>query len=111
MPSTRIMSTCRWRCMVCKHTDEGTYYFLPMDAHKNEHSCSACGGVSEANMGGNIRQPAFPFTSTHIDGKGTPITIESYRHLQQTESKYGVAIMNSSEESPKTPPRMREFER
>lgn len=34
----------------------------------------------------------FPFTSTHIDGRGTPICVESISHLRQIEKQYGVAL-------------------
>jgi hypothetical protein len=35
---------------------------------------------------------AFPFVSKHIDGKGTPIEVESMVHLRRLERTYGVCL-------------------
>lgn len=93
------MTSCTFSCAACGHAERGTWFYRDEDRHKNLVACSACGAEWSPNIGGILRTPAFPFTSKHITGTGEEITVESYRHLQQVEKRYGVAIMNNSEES------------
>lgn len=60
----------------------------------------------------DLRSAAFPFTTTHVDGKGRPITVESLGHLRSLEKQYGVVFsafsQNPSNLDPiKDPPRYR----
>lgn len=50
----------------------------------------ACGATPILTVGGIRRESIYPFTSCNIDGKGTPITIESTHHARQLERRWGV---------------------
>jgi hypothetical protein len=45
----------------------------------------------------------FPYTTTHLDGHGTPITIESLGHLRSLERRYGVVVHAFSQDSVDSP--------
>ena len=32
----------------------------------------------------------FPYVTTHLDGSGKPVTVQSLRHLRQLEKQHGV---------------------
>lgn len=95
------MTSCSLRC-TCGWSGKGTYYYQDEDQHKNDFHCPKCRKETDLNFGPRVAaQPAFPFTSTHISGDGNPVTVESYRHLQQIEKQYGVNIVRTGEESHK----------
>jgi hypothetical protein len=55
----------------------------------------ACGGELDLlplSVGIPGKSDIFPYTTTHLDGKGTPITVESLGHARALEKKYGVVI-------------------
>lgn len=76
--------------------------------------CS-CGGDLEMQPLTNTilgKTGVFPFTSTHLDGHGTPITVENIGHLRSLEKKYGVSVHAFSQnpgnpDSPRDLPRQR----
>lgn len=39
---------------------------------------------------GDRRLTTFPFTTTHITGDGSPVEVQSLRHLRKLEAEYGV---------------------
>lgn len=104
--STRVMTSCRFNC-TCGFTEQGTWFYLASDAHRNLTKCPRCARPIEPKIGGHIRTATFPFTSTHIDGQGTPIEVNSLYHMRQIENKYGVVLSHDSEESPKDLPTFR----
>lgn len=96
---TRVMSTCSVACQ-CGWRGHATLYFLEADQHKNNFKCEKCGKDCETSLGGAVADTkTFPFTTTHLDGNGTPIEVNSLYHLRQLEKQYGVAAMHNSEES------------
>jgi len=73
----------------------------------------ACGGsldllpLSNALPG---KSAVFPFTSPHISGDGTPVTVESIGHLRQLERKYGV-VLSAFSQNPNNPDHIRDLPR
>ena len=107
MSTTPIMSSCQLRC-ACGWSGAGTLYFRPEDQHKTNHVCPTCGATAEMTLKGN-RAPAatFPFTSKHITGDGTEVTVNSLYHMRQLEREYGVVLTHTGEDSPKDLPAFR----
>jgi putative FmdB family regulatory protein len=79
-------------------------------------SCASCGGqlmrlpLRPSAVG--RKTAVFPFTTPHLDGKGTPIVVESLGHLRSLERRYGVCVTAFSNnpgnpDSPRDLPRQR----
>lgn len=107
MPATRIASSCRWTCSKCRESISGIVYFHANDQDKNTVKCPRCKRQMTPEYHGVRHQNIFPFTSTHIDGQGTPITIESLHHMRKVEKQYGVVLTHTGEDSPKDLPKHR----
>jgi hypothetical protein len=76
-------------CKKCGKTQERFYW-----ASKGIPDCE-CGGILEMlPLTNDVRGKTgiFPYTCTHVDGNGTPITIESLGHLRKVEKQYGVVF-------------------
>jgi len=80
-------------------------------------TCAACGASMTRLLytdGWSRKTGVFPFTSTHIDGTGKPIVVESLGHLRSLEATYGVLATafsqdpSNSLETPKELPQFRE---
>jgi len=76
------------------------FYHVPQEAPQYP-ACAQCGGtltlLERSNEGGRFTS-VFPFTTTHIDAKGRPITVESMGHLRKLEKEYGVVLSAFSNE-------------
>jgi hypothetical protein len=98
-----------FRCAACDKTSERFYH--PGTAA--ELRCPSCGGVvepCELSAGAARKTGVFPYVNPNIDGKGTPITVESLGHLRQLERQYGVvatAFTQDSNDSPRVLPEFR----
>ena len=66
-------------------------------------ACDSCGGsLTVQPLAQDSRRfvgAVFPFTTTHIDAKGRPITVESMGHLRSLEKRYGVVLSAFSNRS------------
>jgi hypothetical protein len=92
-----------FRCKACGKVDE--HFFWPSAGAPV--SCE-CGGELEQlplSAGTNRKTAVFPFTTTHLDGNGTPITVESLGHLRSLERTYGAVVHGFSNNpgNPDTP--------
>ena len=95
-------------CKTCQGRQERFYW-----ASEGPPTC-ACGGELEVlplSDGGVYRKTGvFPYVCTHLDGKGTPIEVESLSQLRRLERQYGVSVhafSQDSVDSPKDLPRFR----
>lgn len=87
-----------YRCEDCGTEDER---YVAVRALADEQYCRKCGYVATRQPYGNgvsRKTAVFPFTSTHIDGTGKPIVVESLGHLRRLESTYGVMATAFSQE-------------
>jgi hypothetical protein len=107
MASTPVMTSCRWRCAPCGTAQPGFFYYMAADQAKNDRTCGVCGSQLSMIVGDKREERLFPFTSTHIDGNGTPITIENLHQMRQIERQYGVSLLANREDSPKDLPKWR----
>lgn len=74
-----------WSCS-CGHEEEAYVH-----SHREVHSCSKCGAemVREWSLGARHQgSSAFPFTTTHLNGK--PIEVTSESHLRELCKEHGV---------------------
>ena len=87
-------------CTVCMAEQERIYEVR--DGEKLIPNCNNCRSKSTLEMTANLRTTrlaktaVFPFTSTHIDQKGTPIVVESMGDVRRLERKYGVCMTGFS---------------
>lgn len=89
------------KCFAC----ECEWEIVHVIADRNKPlKCPQCGKRTKENVprSNGIKKTAlYPFTSTHIDGLGTPITVNDFQHHKKIESQYGIALMHTSEDSPR----------
>lgn len=85
----------------CKHTFE---HFCTVAEKEAGIKCEKCGGETETVWvtTGRSGGAGFPYVSTNIDGKGTPIVIENISHLRKLEKKFGVVVRGFSDYSEST---------
>lgn len=76
--------------------------------------CYDCGGelVMQSLSVSYGKTGIFPYTTTHISGDGSPVTVESLGHLRSLEKRYGVMVHAfsqnpSNSDSPRDLPRHR----
>jgi hypothetical protein len=88
-----------FKCLSCEKVQERYYGFI--DGEEDIPTCfdEDCGGQLEKQpLTASVPKTAvFPYTCTHVDGKGTPITVESIGHLRSLEKKYGVCFSEFSQ--------------
>jgi hypothetical protein len=89
------------RDFVCKQCQAGQERFYW--ATEGPPTCT-CGGeleMQELSVGGAHRYlgSVFPYVCTHLDGKGTPISVESLPHLRRLEKQLGVVVHAFSQDS------------
>lgn len=78
-----------YECGDCGKVEE-RYVAVRDYADKQYCSCGYSTTRQPFGAGTSRKTGVFPFTSTHIDGTGQPIVVESLGHLRSLESKYGV---------------------
>lgn len=77
------------RSFHCDQCHEGKKVYL--GEHDTPPTC--CGQVMTALVEGRpTKTSIFPFTTTHVDGLGNPIAVESLHHLRALERQYGVVF-------------------
>lgn len=109
----RICASRTWICAACGAETHALFYFQAQDQAKNDRGCPRQGcdgrlGLAEGRSATDKRElRMFPFTSTHIDGLGTPITIDSYAEMRRAERDYGVVLLPNHEDSPRDLPQHR----
>lgn len=95
-------------CKQCGMTQERFYW-----ASSGIPSCT-CGGELDmlplSELGSRYRSGVFPFTSPHISGDGTPVTVESIGHLRKIEKQYGV-VLSAFSQNPSNPDHIRDLPR
>ena len=98
-----------FKCKACELTQERFYHLHEADSL----TCEKCEGALEklpltAAYG---KTSVFPFTSTHVDGSGKPVTVESIGHLRALEKRHGVCFSafssNHRDDSPRDLPEFR----
>lgn len=73
-------------CPACKHSRKE---FL----RECDSGPICCDRPMEAMVEGRPAKTAiFPFVTTHVDGHGTPIQIDSLHHLRKIEKHFGVCF-------------------
>lgn len=60
-----------------------------------------CGQPFHVTVQGHRPHSLFPFVSDNIDGKGTPITVESLHHARALERQYGIKFTAFSDHQSK----------
>lgn len=65
---------------------------IPLCDFEKPIDCPTCGMPATRVLlpTGAAKSAIFPYTTTHLDGKGTPITVESLPHLRSLERIHGV---------------------
>lgn len=112
MRGTTIAVIRKFLCESCK---ESRAVYLSETASSPE----CCGQAMTAVVDGKpTKSTIFPYVTTHLDGAGTPITVDSLPHLRRLEKEYGVVVHGFSNERasefkdlPVQRPGGREFER
>lgn len=73
-----------------------------------------CGGDLEmlplSELGAWRKTAVFPFTTTHIDGNGTPIVVEDIGHVRRLEKQYGV-VLSAFSQNPNNPDHIQDLPR
>jgi len=94
-------------CTECDKTQERFYWNT-----EPAPTCSCGGSLDMLPLSNVIRgkSSVFPFTSSHISGDGTPITVESIGHLRQLERKFGV-VLSAFSQNPNNPDHIRDLPR
>jgi ribosomal protein S27E len=86
-------------CPTCQRIEEHFH-------HADEaFTCSGCGGATQILPYGRAstqKSAVFPFTLTHLDGHGTPITIHDIGELRHAEQRYGV-VFSAFSNNPSNP--------
>lgn len=92
-----------FKCLECDVVEERYY----VSSTESKQECEKCGATMEkAPLTASISKSAvFPFTTTHVDGLGTPITVESIGHLRSLEKTYGACFTAFSQNHPDDSPR------
>ena len=101
-----------FRCETCAAAQER--YYGPGQLPR----CQCGGTLTMQDLSSTLRKTAaFPFETTHLDGSGTPIVVESLGHLRALERTFGVTVHAFSQDSVDSPkdlpehrPGGREFE-
>lgn len=100
-----------YTCEPCGRLDER---YVPAARVDEPQACPTCGAPQvrlPISAGTTRKTGVFPFISTHIDGTGQPIVVESLGHLRSLEAKYGVCATGFSQEpsNPESPRDLPEF--
>jgi hypothetical protein len=96
-----------FQCDSCGGTQERFYW-----ATQGTPRCTCGGALTQLPLSEGVfrKTNVFPYVLTHLDGKGTPIEIQSLAHLRQLEKQHGVVVhgfSNDSLDSPRDLPRFR----
>jgi hypothetical protein len=83
------MPTYARKCINCDHAWD---QFCTVAEFERGIVCVNCGSPTETvwKTNGALKTGLFPFETTHLDGKGTKIVVESLHHLRQLERQHGV---------------------
>jgi hypothetical protein len=96
------------------HPEHEFEYFSSLADFAKPFTCDICGASAKRILKPKgtkwLGTPSFPFVSKHIDGKGTPIAVESLHHMRKLEKQHGVVLLKPNENSPKDLPRQRRDE-
>lgn len=83
------MPTYAHQCSACSHEFDD---WCSIAERNRPVDCPKCHADAPRvwRTNGVAKTGIFPYTTTHLDGKGTPITIESLSHLRSLERQHGV---------------------